>query len=94
MDISATLSNETLSAGGMLDADVGLMGVPGIRRSSHAMTDSGTISELCSVAPLKRKGPQLALEPLDGRGIAGYVPEPELWARSDWLAPRENPYML
>jgi len=24
----------------------------------------------------KRKGPQLALEPLDGRGIAGYVPKP------------------
>jgi hypothetical protein len=25
----------------------------------------------------KRKGPQLALEPLNGRGIAGYVPKPE-----------------
>jgi len=24
----------------------------------------------------KRKGPQLALEPLNGRGIAGYVPKP------------------
>jgi len=24
----------------------------------------------------KRKGLQLALEPLDGQGIAGYVPEP------------------
>ena len=24
----------------------------------------------------KRKGLQLALEPLNGRGIAGYVPEP------------------
>jgi hypothetical protein len=24
----------------------------------------------------KRKGLQLALEPLDGSGIAGYVPEP------------------
>jgi hypothetical protein len=24
----------------------------------------------------KRKGLQLALEPLDGRGIAGYVPKP------------------
>src|SRR5260370_30457767 len=29
----------------------------------------------------KRKGPQLALEPLNGRGIAGYGPEPELRAR-------------
>src|SRR5258708_22043288 len=29
----------------------------------------------------KRKGLQLALEPLNGRGIAGYVPKPELWAR-------------
>src|SRR5579863_1609031 len=28
-----------------------------------------------SIRP-KRKGPQLALEPLDGRGIAGYVPKP------------------
>src|SRR5690242_4884639 len=33
----------------------------------------------------KRKGPQLALEPLDGRGIAGYVPEPKSWARSRGL---------
>ncbi|WP_181769969.1 hypothetical protein [Bradyrhizobium sp. UNPF46] len=27
-------------------------------------------------APVKRKGLQLALEPLNGQGIAGYVPEP------------------
>ena len=27
----------------------------------------------------KRKGLQLALEPLNGPGIAGYVLEPELW---------------
>jgi hypothetical protein len=26
--------------------------------------------------PAKRKGLQLALEPLNGRGIAGYLPEP------------------
>ncbi|SDG98429.1 hypothetical protein SAMN05216338_1004191 [Bradyrhizobium sp. Rc2d] len=26
--------------------------------------------------PTKRKGLQLALEPLNGRGIAGYVPKP------------------
>jgi hypothetical protein len=26
--------------------------------------------------PEKRKGLQLALEPLNGRGIAGYVPKP------------------
>ena len=26
--------------------------------------------------PPKRKGLQLALEPLNGRGIAGYVPKP------------------
>jgi hypothetical protein len=24
----------------------------------------------------QKKGPQLALEPLNGRGIAGYVPKP------------------
>jgi hypothetical protein len=42
----------------------------------------------------KRKGPQLALEPLNGQGIAGYVPEPELWARAGYAAPRENTYML
>ena len=42
----------------------------------------------------KRKGLQLALEPLNGRGIAGYVPKPELWARPPKeIAPREN-YML
>src|ERR1700757_1809795 len=29
----------------------------------------------------KRKGPQLALEPLNGRGIAGYVPKPKFWTR-------------
>ena len=38
--------------------------------------------ELQSAVPPKRKGLQLALEPLNGQGIAGYVPEPELWARS------------
>src|SRR5439155_17909162 len=38
----------------------------------------------------KRKGLQLALEPLNGQGIAGYVPEPELWARPLGIAPREN----
>src|SRR5215468_10128061 len=38
----------------------------------------------------KRKGLQLALEPLDGRGIAGYVPEPKLWARSRRTQPREE----
>ncbi|MGY3032413.1 hypothetical protein ACVIIV_001583 [Bradyrhizobium sp. USDA 4354] len=27
-------------------------------------------------AQVKRKGLQLALEPLNGQGIAGYVPEP------------------
>jgi len=27
-------------------------------------------------SPKKRKGLQLALEPLNGQGIAGYVPEP------------------
>ena len=36
----------------------------------------------------KRKGLQLALEPLNGQGIAGYVPEPELWARSLLEKPR------
>jgi hypothetical protein len=42
----------------------------------------------------KRKGLQLALEPLNGQGIAGYVPKPELWARPPKeTAPREN-YML
>jgi hypothetical protein len=29
-----------------------------------------------SLAGQKRKGLQLALEPLNGRGIAGYVPKP------------------
>jgi drug/metabolite transporter (DMT)-like permease len=38
----------------------------------------------------KRKGLQLALEPLDGRGIAGYVPKPKLWARSCETEPREE----
>jgi hypothetical protein len=33
------------------------------------------------VIEAKRKGPQLALEPLNGQGIAGYVPRPELWMR-------------
>ncbi|HEX3170271.1 MAG TPA: hypothetical protein VHQ88_06805, partial [Burkholderiales bacterium] len=36
---------------------------------------------LSRVAKAKRKGLQLALEPLNGQGIAGYVPEPELWMR-------------
>ena len=37
----------------------------------------------------KRKGLQLALEPLNGQGIAGYVPEPELWMR-----PKDNDYVV
>src|SRR5215216_5366197 len=37
----------------------------------------------------KKKGLQLALEPLNGQGIAGYVPEPELWMR-----PRDNDYVV
>jgi hypothetical protein len=42
----------------------------------------------------KRKGLQLALEPLNGQGIAGYVPKPELWARSWKTAPRENSHIV
>jgi hypothetical protein len=39
---------------------------------------SGVYSSSTEIAvPLaKRKGLQLALEPLNGRGIAGYVPKP------------------
>jgi hypothetical protein len=44
---------------------------------------------------MKRKGPQLALEPLNGQGIAGYVPEPELWTRPLLkIAPPGEAYML
>src|SRR6266700_7090373 len=42
----------------------------------------------------KRKGLQLALEPLNGRGIAGYVPKPELWTRPWWTASRENSHIV
>src|SRR5258708_33626032 len=42
----------------------------------------------------KRKGLQLALEPLNGQGIAGYVPEPELWVRPLGIAPRENLHVV
>ena len=42
----------------------------------------------------KRKGLQLALEPLNGRGIAGYVPKPELWTRTWWTASRENSHVV
>src|SRR5258705_738510 len=45
-------------------------------------------------AAAKRKGLQLALEPLNGQGIAGYVPKPELWARSWKTAPRENSHIV
>ena len=41
-----------------------------------------------------KKAAQLALKPLNGQGIAGYVPEPELRARPVKVAPRENTYML
>jgi hypothetical protein len=33
-------------------------------------------SEIAVAVSQKKKGPQLALEPLDGPGIAGYVPKP------------------
>jgi hypothetical protein len=42
----------------------------------------------------KKKGLQLALEPLNGRGIAGYVPKPELWTRPWWTASRENSHIV
>jgi hypothetical protein len=42
----------------------------------------------------KRKGPQLALEPLNGRGIAGYVPKPKLWRDPRGDRAREESYML
>ncbi|MDA9492862.1 hypothetical protein XI08_28145 [Bradyrhizobium sp. CCBAU 11361] len=43
----------------------------------------------------KRKGLQLALEPLNGRGIAGYVPQTVVVdAASEETAPREESYML
>src|SRR3954453_21455077 len=38
-------------------------------------------ADLSAKRPPKKKGPQLALEPLDGQGIAGYLPEPKLWTR-------------
>jgi hypothetical protein len=47
-----------------------------------------------SRAAKKRKGPQLALEPLNGRGIAGYLPKPELWARPRAVAPRERSHVV
>jgi hypothetical protein len=44
---------------------------------------------------MKKKGLQLALEPPNGQGIAGYVPEPEFWARRcECVAPSGEPYML
>ena len=49
---------------------------------------------LSRVAEAKRKGLQLALEPLNGRGIAGYVPKPELWTRPWWTASRENSHVV
>src|SRR5712675_1700748 len=42
----------------------------------------------------KRKGLQLALEPLYGQGIAGYVPKPKLWVRPRGIAPRENSHVV
>jgi hypothetical protein len=42
----------------------------------------------------KRKGLQLALEPLNGWGIAGYMPEPKLWARAGRSAPREESHVV
>ncbi len=42
----------------------------------------------------KRKGLQLALEPLNGQGIAGYVPEPELWRRHPKTPRPGRTYML
>src|ERR1700710_245688 len=51
-------------------------------------------ADIGEVRAPKRKGPQLALEPLNGRGIAGYVPKPEFWARSRGIAPRENLHVV
>src|SRR5579862_3144921 len=42
----------------------------------------------------KKKGLQLSLEPLNGRGIAGYVPKPKLWARPLKAAPREESHVV
>jgi hypothetical protein len=44
-----------------------------LTRFLYANRDSLRSKTLCRP---KRKGLQLALEPLNGQGIAGYVPEP------------------
>jgi hypothetical protein len=55
-----------------------------IERFDAALARTGITDSIRATGRLsqKRKGPQLALEPLNGQGIAGYVPGPELWARS------------
>jgi hypothetical protein len=42
----------------------------------HSSPAEIAVSGLPAQKERKRKGLQLALEPLNGRGIAGYVPEP------------------
>jgi predicted nucleic acid-binding protein len=51
---------------------------PLTRDTRHYRTYFPTVKLIApgSTRTPKRKGPQLALEPLDGAGIAGYVPEP------------------
>jgi len=41
-----------------------------------ACMDGPPPPEVPAGGAIKRKGLQLALEPLNGQGIAGYVPEP------------------
>src|SRR5207237_9731681 len=59
--------------GSLREAKRGEGSVSADRREAYARTSESIVK--------KRKGLQLALEPLNGQGIAGYVPEPEFWVR-------------
>ena len=63
---------------------VGALSGLGFWRGSTSGAPSNR-AELVEYGIAKKKGLQLALEPLNGQGIAGYVPEPELWMR-----PKDN----
>jgi hypothetical protein len=49
------------------------------RQGPDAVSGDRSVDSPNQTRQEKRKGLQLALEPLNGQGIAGYVPEPELW---------------
>jgi drug/metabolite transporter (DMT)-like permease len=88
--LGVALWGEPLSAAMLIGAAFVVVSIVAMWGAENLARHPRSLGSLERPEIAKRKGPQLALEPLDGRGIAGYVPEPKLWAGSRASWPREE----